>query len=135
MRRLLQLALVGVLACATTSTANAYWPYGGYLGWSNFTPYAASEAAPYYAYRPPVYYSTPVARSYGYSPYAYPGFTRTPNPMVVKARRSAPRLAPKMIVNPYYKGEAAAEEASADDQAAARVAPQVIYPAALTETH
>ena len=27
---------------------------------------------------PPVYYSQPVARPYGYSPFAYPGWVRTP---------------------------------------------------------
>jgi hypothetical protein len=34
---------------------------------------------PYFALHPPVYYSCPVPRSYGYSPYAYPGCVMTPD--------------------------------------------------------
>jgi hypothetical protein len=33
---------------------------------------------PYFALHPPVYYSCPVPRSYGYSPYAYPPCVQTP---------------------------------------------------------
>jgi hypothetical protein len=33
---------------------------------------------PYYALHPPVYYSYPVPRTYGYSPFAYPGYFMTP---------------------------------------------------------
>jgi hypothetical protein len=33
---------------------------------------------PYFALHPPVYYSCPVPRSYGYSPFAYPGCVQTP---------------------------------------------------------
>jgi hypothetical protein len=33
---------------------------------------------PYYALHPPVYYSYPVPRTYGYSPFAYPGYIMTP---------------------------------------------------------
>jgi hypothetical protein len=37
-----------------------------------------SQNVPYYAAFPPVYYSVPVPRSYGYSPFAYPPGTMTP---------------------------------------------------------
>jgi hypothetical protein len=48
---------------------------------------------PFYSLYPPVYYSQPVARPYGYSPFAYPpGFT-TPEPVAVEA--------PKVMVNPH----------------------------------
>jgi len=35
---------------------------------------------PFFALHPPVYYSAPVARPYGYSPFAYPGWVTTPAP-------------------------------------------------------
>src|SRR3954454_5104730 len=34
---------------------------------------------PYFALHPPVYYSCPVPRTYGYSPFAYPPGTMTPD--------------------------------------------------------
>src|ERR1700742_789907 len=34
---------------------------------------------PYYALHPPVYYSYPVPRTYGYSPFAYPPSVMTPD--------------------------------------------------------
>jgi hypothetical protein len=48
---------------------------------------------PYFALHPPVYYSQPVARPYGYSPFAYPGSVRTPE--------IAPVVAAKAITNPH----------------------------------
>jgi len=44
------------------------------------SPYALGRVPvpPYFALHPPVYYSAPVARTYGYSPFAYPGSVRTP---------------------------------------------------------
>lgn len=48
---------------------------------------------PYFAAHPPVYYSYPVPRTYGYSPFAYP-----PNVMTPEA---APEVKPVQIVNPY----------------------------------
>lgn len=45
------------------------------------SPYALGRVPvpPYFALHPPVYYSAPVARTYGYSPHAYPGSVRTPD--------------------------------------------------------
>jgi len=71
---------------------------------------------PYFAKHPPVYYSYPVARTYGYSPWAYPPTVMTPelppavktvmNPYVpqnTKASPSTDRIAkgPKTIINPF----------------------------------
>jgi hypothetical protein len=85
---------------------------------------------PYYALYPPVYYSYPVARPYGYSPFAYPPGTITPeitpktaavefrNPFVPQRKASQDMSAfsaPRMYYNPYVKGTgalAAASEAS-----------------------
>jgi hypothetical protein len=43
--------------------------------------------------QPPVYYSQPVARPYGYSPYAYPRWIETPEPK--------PAVKPAMVSNPF----------------------------------
>jgi hypothetical protein len=75
---------------------------------------------PYFALHPPVYYSYPVPRPYGYSPYAYPPGTKTPElapprPAVILndyAPRSQPvrqkegriASAPVRIANPYAAG-------------------------------
>jgi hypothetical protein len=47
---------------------------------------------PYFSMFPPVYYSVPVPRTYGWSPFAYPPGTMTPD--VVEDM-------PQEIVNPY----------------------------------
>ncbi|MCC7086477.1 MAG: hypothetical protein IT427_15865 [Pirellulales bacterium] len=47
---------------------------------------------PYYAMFPPVYYSRPVPRSYGWSPFAYPPGITTPEVEVVEAQE---------IINPF----------------------------------
>lgn len=49
---------------------------------------------PYFALNPPVYYSYPVPRTYGYSPWPYPGNTRTPDLIAPPE--------PLEIINPYF---------------------------------
>jgi hypothetical protein len=127
-------AVVAVLA----NPATAFEPYGGrnHLPW--YSPYPADftqlyesgkiPTPPYFSLHPPVYYSRPVARTYGYSPYAYPPQTKTPEfatpvakviqnqfvpPLkdatkkVVKGRVAA---APVRIINPFVTdGEAVAK--------------------------
>ncbi len=84
---------------------------------------------PYFSIHPPVYYRAPVPRTYGYSPFAYPGRVRTPDlpaeafsqPAVinnphcagVEGAQSAPSsteddvaaATPKMIINPYVTSQ------------------------------
>jgi hypothetical protein len=68
--------------------------YGGY--WDIGRLYSVlSQNVPYYAAFPPVYYSAPVPRSYGYSPFAYPPGTMTPE--VVET------VSAQEIVNPYVE--------------------------------
>ena len=55
---------------------------------------------PYFALYPPVYYSQPIPRPYGFSPYAYPPGTMTPE---------AIRVQPLMVTNPFVPQLAAAE--------------------------
>jgi hypothetical protein len=93
-----------------------FWPYwGGSI-------YAADTRGlpPYFSLYPPVYYSYPVPRTYGYSPFAYPFGSPTPevtvtdggaqimvNPYVPKAEPSSASPphktagGPLMITNPF----------------------------------
>jgi len=63
---------------------------------------------PYFAMHPPVYYSVPVPRTYGYSPFAYPGDVPTPEVQF--------GLPPETIVNPH--AQPAQAESPAPDQSA-----------------
>jgi hypothetical protein len=53
-----------------------------------------ADNVPHFAAFPPVYYSAPVPRTYGYSPFAYPPGTRTPE------LAAAPQ--PVEIINPHF---------------------------------
>jgi len=52
------------------------------------------EKRPYFALNPPVYYSQPVARPYGYSPYALPPGALPVEPQISET--------PAAIVNPFF---------------------------------
>jgi hypothetical protein len=56
------------------------------------------ERIPYYALYPPVYYSYPVPRTYGYSPFAYPPGTMTPE--------APPQIKAAEYINPFVPKEA-----------------------------
>ncbi|MEM7311583.1 MAG: hypothetical protein AAF497_00385 [Planctomycetota bacterium] len=95
----LMLAMPGQ-ASAQCGNGYGFGAYGGPFGtgFGGFgSPYATGRipTPPYFALHPPVYYSAPVARSYGYSPFAYPGDVRTPDaPAAGQA---------KVIINPYVE--------------------------------
>jgi hypothetical protein len=78
------LSLVVIIAC-TTSVADAQngvaYPYAGccWYGYGSLATYSSSPV-PYFSLHPPVYYSYRVARTYGYSPFAYPPGVITPGP-------------------------------------------------------
>lgn len=76
---------------------------------------------PYFALHPPVYYSAPVARTYGYSPFPYPGDVRTPDVLPLGASA-------KMITNPYAQPVKQAEDKAEKpkEDSVAEVAPLVI---------
>ena len=80
--KLILVVLLGMLVVAGTNAVSGQdWggfpcapPFGGY-------PYQniySTESVPYYSLYPPVYYSYRVARTYGYSPFAYPPGVLTP---------------------------------------------------------
>jgi len=113
----LVVAVLAALSVANAAMA-AHGPYYGYAGygygpwWSYGFPAktVVNSTLPYYSVFPPVYYSYPVARPYGYSPYAYPPGTPTPSKHVsapVKVRnvfaagRKQAEAGPKRIKNPF----------------------------------
>jgi hypothetical protein len=75
---------------------------------------------PYFALHPPVYYSYPVPRTYGYSPFAYPGYVMTPEVELPQ---------PQTIINPHVPAEPAKPALAPADratQSASRIEPLVV---------
>jgi hypothetical protein len=70
---------------------------------------------PYFALHPPVYYSCPVPRTYGYSPFAYPPYVMTPD-VVFEAQ-------PVTIINPHVEQNKLQQAAPKNDRTAARSTP------------
>jgi hypothetical protein len=103
-RRVLMLLAVVAASAGAAGRAEAQYAYGcsgGYGGygwgaWDIGRLYSVlADNVPYYAAFPPVYYSVPVPRTYGYSPFAYPPGVMTPE--VVEA------VEPLSIANPYFQ--------------------------------
>jgi hypothetical protein len=141
-RQLLALfALAAMLACVPLNSAHAVGAVGGHAhggrghgfgggfgigygggggyGWDVSELYRQLyNNLPYFALHPPVYYSEPVPRTYGYSPFAYPPGTMTPEIM------SEPQ--PVTINNPYVPATkpASAEIKPSDRSASTSTAPQ-----------
>jgi hypothetical protein len=68
--------------------------FGGYGYYEHDSLYARGyiPIPPYFALHPPVYYSLPVPRTYGYSPFPYPGDYPMPELQVMQ---------PATVKNPY----------------------------------
>jgi hypothetical protein len=127
--------LIALLACAALAwgclerdvQAQSLGCYGtggfahpGFFGYAG-SPYSLGQipTPPYFAIHPPVYYSQPVPRTYGYSPFAYPGTMQTPeivepeiieNPHVTQPAQEEPAANVKVvrfqvIHNPYVRDE------------------------------
>src|SRR5215475_1005291 len=97
---LFAIAPLAIAAISLVSSATAQGPYCGGGGcWggggANF-PYGLYGSrvndVPYFSMFPPVYYSLPVPRSYGWSPFAYPPGTMTPE---------VEPPSPQDLINPY----------------------------------
>jgi hypothetical protein len=149
-RVLLCLTLAVLAMQWSARESQAGWPCGGgfYPG-LQYSIYG-QDYIPYFSRHPPVYYSYPVPRTYGWSPYAYPPGTLTPelssvpepltvvNPHVERARKSestserTAKVEPLRIRNPYVEEALAqADDADASTPVAVEVRkPKVIYPAA-----
>ncbi len=106
------LMLVATLfAAAPTAQAQGYWGDGG---WGYGYLYQSLDFnVPYFAAHPPVYYSYPVPRTYGYSPFAYPPNVLTPEIEMGGA-------APVEVINPYVPSS---QQQSADTDQSAAAAP------------
>ena len=101
-RRTLMIAVIVSAAGTLSGQVHAQCgPYGGYGGygfgaWDVGQLYGVlADEVPHFAAFPPVYYSQPVPRTYGYSPFAYPPGVMTPE--VVEA------VEPQVIDNPYVE--------------------------------
>jgi hypothetical protein len=124
-----KLALILVLFAVGTfgllgSSAHAQdGPWGGcYGGWGYGYLYSNLDfKIPYHAAYPPVYYSYPVPRTYGYSPFAYPPGTMTPD-IVEKP------VDPVTIINPYVQQEQTAEEPAAKEEKSVAMNPKTPQP-------
>ncbi len=134
-------AVVGGLA----GTASGQWGCGcPYANWGYYPQSYLNGSPPYFALHPPVYYSHPVPRTYGYSPYPYPAYVLTPGseppqPVVIRnvyvgnsdeeAPEAQQATPPQRIDNPYF--EQPNRPGVTKARATGRRQPQVIYPAAL----
>jgi len=101
--------------------AQASEPYFG-CGGIPFYPFYAQyghEHIPYFALHPPVYYSYIVPRPYGYSPFAYPFGSPTPE-IDFSPPKAEKKPEPKTMTNPYVTEVSHAESA-------AQAEPKVIY--------
>ena len=104
--RVILIGFVGAIALAVPRFANAQygcygWPYAPGYGCYPYQSYNLGDPPPYFALHPPVYYSYRVARTYGYSPFAYPPGVLTPG-------SEPPR--PALVQNPYASSEASGTE-------------------------
>lgn len=113
--------LVALLAVAPNASAQGNCNGGGWGGWGwgggYDVAYLYGQMAynvPHFAAFPPVYYSYPVPRTYGYSPFAYPPGTMTPEVVMGEEQ-------PLEIVNPYVPSK---ETSSSNVDQSAAAAPR-----------
>jgi len=151
LRVLFSLTLAVAALHFASRESQAGWPCGGY-GFYPGLQYSiyGQDYIPYFSRHPPVYYSYPVARTYGWSPYAYPPGVMTPeyssapepvtvvNPHVERAKSSVAkaentaRVEPLRIRNPYVEESLVkSDETNASTPVAVEVRkPKVVYPSA-----
>jgi hypothetical protein len=114
MSRFVAFAVLGLILCLSASAhanqpcgASSDWGCGtwGTNWWGGYSfGLGYHEQIPHYALYPPVYYSLPVPRTYGYSPFAYPGWVMTPEVVDEK---------PATIINPHVPQPDAEEKPTA----------------------
>jgi len=127
--------LVGIASSMMlTSAASAQYGggYGGYYGFGIGRLYETLDRpldrrVPYFAAHPPVYYSYPVARPYGYTPFAYLPHVQTPEII------DSP-MGPEEILNPYVPSETPPSKAPADKTSESKSQPEPAKPGLDTTT-
>jgi hypothetical protein len=149
--RLILVGLVGLAALALPRSASGQngtygWPCGPYCSGYGYASSYLSDV-PYFSLYPPVYYSYRVARTYGYSPFAYPPGVMTPGsesprPVMVQSTYGAGEAAetsegrqggppPLRIENPFVEQSERAGVTKSRGTSARR--PQVVFPAAMAQ--
>ena len=118
MKKHLSILAAVVVALAVSSKAQAQMCGGGGYGCGygcdlGLLYNSLDYNVPYFAAHPPVYYSYPVPRTYGYSPFAYPPGVMTPD--VVNDS------APIEITNPYVPSSQQDKSKDHPNQTAASV--------------
>lgn len=107
------LLLAALASCGIfASSADAYWWTGAGVGIGDLyrsLDYPTDRRVPYFAAHPPVYYSVPVPRTYGHSPFAYTPDTRTPEV-------AGGCVQPVEILNPYVPSSSSDEPAKSSAQ-------------------
>jgi hypothetical protein len=130
-RSILGIAAIVIVVGAVSSEAQAQYGFDGWgrlgapygvlpgSGWFEM-PYSTGRipTPPYFALHPPVYYSNPEPRTYGYSPYAYPGTFMTPE--IVEPPQA------EEIINPHVTPSSETEATEAKDKRVAQAQPQMI---------
>ena len=106
-------AIAPVCLCQDTAKADNCGWLGG-MPW--YTGYSR-EYIPYYSMHPPVYYSYPVPRAYGWSPWAYPPGTMTPEIL-------GEMTGPKEMINPHVPPAPEAKPTSTSNKSVQHRAPQ-----------
>lgn len=114
---LMFLVALAVSAPAASAVADCCG-WGAYYGYSSYS----REYIPYFAQHPPVYYSYPVPRTYGWSPYAYPPGTMTPELDLPGA------AAPTTYRNPFYKPESKTESTASAKSEGSTAALRIVNP-------
>jgi hypothetical protein len=120
MKKLVLIVAAVAAVCVFQETAKADIGCGGCGGWGGFAPWYTGysrEYIPYYSMHPPVYYSYPVPRAYGWSPWAYPPGTMTPEIL-------GEMTGPKEIINPHVPPAPEAKPTSTNNKSVQRRAPQ-----------
>ena len=132
--------LLGVTSQASAQCWRAGYPfYAGYWGNVYETSYVG-DSVPYFALHPPVYYSYKVARTYGYSPFAYPPGVMTPDRECSSTRQqdqASPQYEsqpePQMIENPFVEPTDEGSSVTRSQKPAGR-RPQIVYPTAVAKS-
>jgi len=152
LRVCLTLAVAAAASLAGSSAKAQYFGGGGFggYGFGSGIPYNVyvQDSMPYFAMYPPVYYSHPVPRPYGFSPFAYPPGMATPNGVVLYSSTVMPNrqaryrvkpqttvgktaAAPLVIENPFVRKEGqVAAKAAVKSSGKAAPQPLVVYPLA-----
>jgi hypothetical protein len=110
--------VVGASAASAVAGCGGWGGWGGFYGYSGYT----QDYIPYFSRHPPVYYSYPVPRPYGWSPFAYPPGTMTPELQFEQAP------APVSIKNPYFNSEEKAEGTASTETRSQSVAVRITNP-------